>query len=54
MENKSMIMATMENNIKNLKDDIINYEKKIKKLEENEILNDKKLKAMKLFKKILN
>ena len=48
MENKSMIMATMENNIKNLKDDIINYEKKIKKFEENEILNDKKLKAMKL------
>ena len=47
-ENKSMIMLNMENNIKNLKDDINNYEKKIKKLEENEILNDKKLKAMKL------
>ena len=47
-ENKSMIMLTMENNIKNLKDDINNYEKKIKKLEENEIVNDKKLKAMKL------
>ena len=47
-ENKSMIMLTMENNIKNLKDDINNYEKKIKKLEENEIVNDKKLQAMKL------
>ena len=48
IENKSMIMLTMENNIKALKDDINNYEKKIQKLEENEILSDKKLKAMKL------
>ena len=47
-ENKSMIMLNMENNIKNLKEDINNYKQKIKTLEENEILNDKKLKAMKL------
>ena len=47
-ENKSMIMINMENNIKNLKDDINNYKQKIKALEETEILNDKKLKAMKL------
>ena len=47
-ENKSMIMLNMENNIKNLKDDINNYKQKIKELEENEIINDKKLKAMKL------
>ena len=47
-ENKSMIMINMENNIKNLKDDINNYKQKLKALEETEILNDKKLKAMKL------
>jgi len=47
-ENKSMIMVNMENNIKNLKDDINNYKQKLKALEETEILNDKKLKAMKL------
>ena len=47
-ENKSMIMLNMENNIKNLKDDINNYKQKIKALEDNEILNDKKIKAMKL------
>ena len=47
-ENKSMLMLNMENNIKNLKDDINNYKQKIKALEETEIINDKKLKAMKL------
>ena len=47
-ENKSMILYNMENNIKNLKDDLNMYKKKIKEMENNEILNDKKLKAMKL------
>ena len=47
-ENKSMIMFNMENNIKNLKDDINMYKQKIKEMENNELLNDKKLKAMKL------
>ena len=47
-ENKSMIMFNMENNIKNLKDDINMYKQKIEEMEKNELLNDKKLKAMKL------
>jgi predicted nucleic acid-binding Zn-ribbon protein len=47
-ENRSVVMFNLENNIKNLKDDINNYKQKIKALEETEIINDKKLKAMKL------
>ena len=47
-ENRSVIMFNLENNIKNLKDDINMYKEKIKEMEENELSNDKKLKAMKL------
>ena len=47
-ENRSVVMYNMENNIKNLKDDINIYKQKIKEMENNEILNDKKIKAMKL------